>query len=509
MVTQQDVHHKILEHAPVRIFWKDSELRYLGCNTAFARDAGLTDPEELIGKDDHQLPWRDQAERYRADDRMVMESGQSKIRYEEPQTTPDGRTIWLRTSKVPLRDASGKIIGVLGIYDDITQLKELEEQYRQAQKMEAVGQLAGGVAHDFNNLLTAILASTDLLLETLPAYHPGREDALETRKAALRAADLTRQLLAFGRRQVLQPRVLDVNELVDNLGKMLRRLIGEDIDLRTELPPDLGAVRADPGQLEQVIMNLAINARDAMPNGGKLTIETANVLLDDAYVATHTVVLPGPYVMIAGSDTGVGMDAATKARVFEPFFTTMEKGKGTGLGLSTVYGIVKQSGGYVWVYSEPGLGTAFKIYLPRVEGTAEPVLASGSVSQSPRGTETVLLCEDQQEVRSLTHRILVAHGYDVLVAASGEEAVELAQAWPGAIDLLLTDVVMPGMSGPKLVRQLAPIQPAMKVLYVSGYADEAIVRHRVVEPGMAFLQKPFTSDLLARKIREVLEGGRQ
>ncbi|MGH7521911.1 MAG: ATP-binding protein [Gemmatimonadales bacterium] len=389
---------------------------------------------------------------------------------------------------------------------DVTERRSLERQLLQAQKLEAVGRLAGGIAHDFNNLLTAILASTDLLLETLPAYHPARDDALETRKAALRAADLTRQLLAFSRQQVLTPRVLHLNGVVEDIAKLLKRLLGEDIDLRTTLAPDLGAVRADPGQLEQVIMNLAVNARDAMPEGGKLTIETANVSLDETYVAAHTVVVPGPYVMIAMSDTGVGMDDATRARVFEPFFTTKPKGKGTGLGLATVYGIVKQSGGYIWVYSEPGHGATFKIYFPRVDDRLDPADRPTPVEASPRGSETVLLCEDQDEVRSLTHRILVAHGYDVLVAGSGAEALELVEAWPHAIDLLLTDVVMPGMSGRDLARQLAPKYPAMKVLYLSGYPDESIVRHGVLEPGVAFLQKPFTAEILARKLREVLDG---
>ena len=394
--------------------------------------------------------------------------------------------------------------GVVVTARDVTDRRSLERQLLQAQKMEAVGRLAGGVAHDFNNLLTAILASTDLLLESLPAAHPGREDALETRKAALRAAGLTRQLLAFSRQQVLLPQVLDLNEVADNMQKMLKRLLGEDIDLRTSLAPDLGMVRADPGQLEQVIMNLAVNARHAMPDGGKLTIETANVALDEAYGAAHPVVLPGRYVMIAVTDTGAGMDDATRARVFEPFFTTKPKGKGTGLGLATVYGIVKQSGGYVWAYSEPGHGATFKVYLPRVHEPAASARTTAVAKASLRGSETILLCEDQEEVRNLTQRILQAQGYDTLVAGSGEEALLIADAWPQPIHLLLTDVVMPGMSGRELALRLAPGHATMKVLYLSGYTDDSIVRHGVLEPGVAFLQKPFTAELLARKIREVL-----
>jgi len=396
-------------------------------------------------------------------------------------------------------------------YRDVTDRKRAEESLRVAderlrgvQKMEAVGRLAAGVAHDFNNLLTAILGSTDLLLESLPADHPGHEDALETRRAAMRAADLTRQLLAFSRQQVLAPRVLDVNDVVRDVERLLRRLIGEDVELRIVPASGLAAVQADASQLEQVLVNLAVNARDAMPRGGILTIQTANVVLDDAYVASQPLVTAGDYVMIAVSDTGTGMDADTRARVFEPFFTTKERGKGTGLGLATAYGIVKQSGGYIWVYSELGIGTTFKVYLPRVVGPAEP-LATTPVATGPlRGSETILVVEDQAEVRTLIRKMLEARGYRVLTAEHGPAALQIAALHSGPIHLLLSDVVMPGMSGRELSLTLSATRTTMRTLYLSGYTDESIVHHGVLAAGVAFLQKPFTADGLAQKVREVL-----
>jgi CheY-like chemotaxis protein len=331
-------------------------------------------------------------------------------------------------------------------------------------------------------------------------------EAREIHDAALRAADLTQQLLAFSRQQVLAPKVLDLNEVVAGMDRLLRRLIGEDIDLRTSLAPVLGAVRADVSQLEQVIVNLAVNARDAMPQGGKLTIETTNAQIDEVYARQHGVqAAAGPYVVLAVSDTGSGMDAQTKARLFEPFFTTKPAGKGTGLGLATVYGIVKQSGGLVWVYSEIGHGTTFKVYLPRVGGAIESVRPRRQDGASLRGTETILVVEDQAEVRTLTRKVLEGRGYSVLVAAGGSEARGVAERHRGPIHLLLTDVIMPDMSGGEVARQLAQPRPETKVLYLSGYTDEAIVRHGVLEPGMAFLQKPFTPDALAVKVREVLD----
>jgi CheY-like chemotaxis protein len=370
--------------------------------------------------------------------------------------------------------------------------------------MEAVGRLAGGVAHDFNNLLTVIISYTDLLLEDLDRDDPKREDVTAVRKAAEGAAALTHQLLAFSRKQVLQPKVLDLNATVASTEKLLRRLIGEDIRLVAKLGSSLGRVKADPGQIEQVIMNLAVNARDARPAGGQLTIETADVAMDEAYVRGHPTAEPGRYVMLAVSDTGIGMDEQTKAHIFEPFFTTKELGKGTGLGLATVYGIVKQSGGFIWLYSEPGQGTSFKIYLPLVEESAQRH-AMPAVAKLPRGTETILVVEDAPAVRTVIRQVLERQGYTVLEAPNGEAAFALATKHHGPIHLLLTDVVMPGVNGRQLSEQLARPRPDMLVLFTSGYTDDSVVRHGILESGIAYLQKPFTPDGLARKVREVLD----
>jgi two-component system, cell cycle sensor histidine kinase and response regulator CckA len=391
---------------------------------------------------------------------------------------------------------------------DVTERRLLEEQLRQSQKMEAVGQLAGGIAHDFNNLLTVITGYSDLTLRRLDKESPFRSSLEEIKKAGERAASLTRQLLAFSRKQVLQPKVLQLNAIVADVDKMLRRLIGEDIDPLTLLEPSLGQIKADPGQIEQVILNLAVNARDAMPQGGKLTIETDNVYLDNQYARRHTAIQPGQYVMLAVSDTGCGIDAETQMRIFEPFFTTKEQGKGTGLGLSTVYGIVKQSGGHLWVYSEVGKGTTFKIYLPRVDGVNERDEARDTMAKLPQGRETVLLTEDEEQVRQMIQMILEMNGYHVLAASGGEEALALYKQHEGQIDLIITDVVMPQMSGRELAQSLEVLHPGIKVLYMSGYTDDAIVRHGLLDQEIAFLQKPFTPDALMRKVREVLDAPR-
>ena len=392
----------------------------------------------------------------------------------------------------------------LVLAQDITERRVLENQLRQAQKMEAVGRLAGGVAHDFNNLLTAIIGYADLLSVGSLREPACQNDLDEIRKAAERASSLTRQLLAFSRQQILQPRVLDLNQVVSDMGNLLHRLIGEHIELRTSPAIRLDPVHVDAGQIEQVILNLALNARDAMPRGGKLTIETANVHLDDAYARGHVAVKTGPYVMLAVSDTGVGMSAETQARLFEPFFTTKELGKGTGLGLSTVYGIVKQSGGNIWAYSVLGKGTTFKVYLPRADGPAEPA-TSQVVASTTGGSETILLVEDDEVVRKLAHEVLGRKGYRIISTGMIEEALEIAESQQNPIHLVLTDVVMPGMSGGELVTRIQLLRPEIKVLFMSGYADHAVVHHGVIEAGMFFLQKPFTPTLLAQKVREVLE----
>ena len=502
-LTESEAHYRVLfERHPNPLWVYDLETAaFLAVNDAAVQHYGYS-RAEFLGMTLEGIRPPEDVERLRTHrstvDEGLVEAGEWRHR------TKDGTIIEVDIARHTLTFAGRP--AALAIARDITQRKSLEAQLLQAQKMEAVGQLAGGVAHDFNNLLTVILGSADLLLDTLGPDHPEREEAEEIRKAGLRAADLTRQLLAFSRQQVLAPQVLDLNEVVATMDKILRRVIGEDIDLRTVPSRDLRAVRADPGQFEQVVMNLAVNARDAMPSGGKLTIETANVELDEAYAREHAVELkPGHYVMLAVSDTGIGMDVATQARIFEPFFTTKAKGKGTGLGLATVYGIVKQSGGHIWVYSEPGHGTTFKIYLPRVEDAAAPAKATPASIPSLRGSETILLVEDQEEVRRLARRVLEARGYAVLVAASGAEALQVAAAHTGPIHLLATDVIMPGMSGREVGLRLAPARPETKVLYLSGYADESIVHHGVLEPGIAFLQKPFTAEALGRKVREVLD----
>jgi two-component system cell cycle sensor histidine kinase/response regulator CckA len=459
--------------------------------------------EEIIGQSTSTNARLDCPEELKALKRV--RAGEHIPPFETVRRRKDGKQIHVSVSISPIRDDDGRIVGASAISRDISERKRLEEQVRQAQKMEAIGRLAGGVAHDFNNLLTIISGYTDMVLTTLGPDSPMSGSLTEVQRAGERAASLTRQLLAFSRQQVLEPRVLDLNAIVTDTEKMLRRLIGEDVSLTTVLAPALGRIKADRGQLEQVIVNLVVNARDAMPNGGKVTIETANVDLDQACFRTRPEVQPGSYIVMAVSDTGHGMDEATKARIFEPFFTTKGLGKGTGLGLATVYGIVKQSGGCIYVYSEPGLGSTFKVYLPSVEDK----ISSGKSSQGSKvpllGKETILLVEDEAAVRAVTRHALQSFGYTVLEARDGPEAIRICQEYKPIIHLLVSDVVMPEMGGRHLAERLATMIPRLKVLYLSGYTDDAIVRHGTLQEGTAFLQKPFTPKALANKVREVLD----
>ena len=627
---QQSLVNTLMENVPDSIYFKDAASRFIRINHSLARLFGLSDPAEAVGKTDFDFFSEEHARAASETERRIMDTGEPVVNEEEMETWPDRPSTWVSSTKMPLRDAAGAIIGTFGIsrditrrkeaeealrrseaehrglvehaplgiyrstpdgrllsvnrafvvmlgYDsaqevlglkmspdlyadgeerdrliaqvtehdeaktevqwrrkddslitvqlnvrivrgptgevecfeglveDVTQQRSLENQFRQAQRLEAVGRLAGGVAHDFNNVLTAITGYSELLLDEFEPGDRKRQDVEEIRAAAQRAAGLTRQLLAFSRKQVLQTRVLDLNAVIRTLEKMLQRLIGEDVKLEVSLSSALGAVRADPGQLEQVIMNLTVNSRDAMPRGGQLTIETANADLDETYAREHAGASPGRYVMLAVSDTGVGMDAETQSHIFEPFFTTKEQSTGTGLGLATVYGIVKQSGGYVWVYSEPGGGATFKIYLPRVEEPVEAPALGAAARPAAGGCETVLLAEDDPSVRAIVAEVLTLRGYRVLPVPDGQTALETARAEPGDIQLLVTDLIMPGMTGRELAEALARDRPHLRVLYMSGYTDDAVVRHGVLEEGMPYLQKPFTPQALASKVREVLD----
>jgi two-component system cell cycle sensor histidine kinase/response regulator CckA len=503
----------ILESIDVGFFENDLAGNFTFVNDVSCRRLGHS-REELIGMNNRQVTDEATAKKMYEFYSTLYRTGNPIKGLEMEVIRKDGTKIIYDISASLIRDSEGKPTGFRGISRDITERKQaeeeraaLQEQLRQSQKMEAVGKLAGGIAHDFNNLLTVITGYSDLILRGLDPNDPIKGDIEEIKMSAEKAASLTQQLLAFSRKQVLQPKVLDLNAHVSSMDKMLRRMIGEDIELVTLLAKDLGRIKADPGQIEQVILNLAINAKYAMPNGGKLTIETANMILDENYSHSRIGVTPGHYVMLSVSDNGVGMTPEIKDRIFEPFFTTKEKGKGTGLGLSTVYGIIQQSGGNIWVYSEPGVGTTFKIYLPMIEEGTESLRPTSVLTKSIQGFETILLVEDEEMVRKLARTVLQKNGYTVLEASNGEEALRMVQEQNGdPIHLVVTDVVMPGMSGRQLAERLVSLWPEMKVLYMSGYTDDAIVHHGVLTAGIAYIQKPFSPDALVFKVREVLDG---
>ena len=516
LLAQEEFLRAVVENSPHAIFVKDSEGRYTLVNKAVADLYGRP-AEKIIGMTEADFGGNEEEVRtFLEDDRHVIETLTPKFISDEQLTNPKtGEIRSFQTIKVPLRLPGSNAVQILGIATDTTDRKraehalaESEQQLRQSQKLEAVGQLAGGIAHDFNNLLTVIMGYCDLLLQS-PLENPDREKLAEINNAADRASALTRQLLAFSRKQMLKPEIINPNSLIEGTGKMLRRLIGVDIEVLTSLQDEVGRISADPGQVEQVLINLVVNARDAMPQGGTITIETANVTLDEAYADLHLAVRPGAYVMIAVSDTGMGMDATTRKHLFEPFFTTKEVGKGTGLGLSMVYGIVKQSGGNIWVYSEPGRGTTFKIYLPLVhDEILESVSTAEAMSLSTPATETILLVEDEEMVRNLTLKVLEERGYQVLAAQNGEEALEISNSHVGPIDILITDVVMPRMNGRQIAESINCLRPGIPVLFMSGYTDEAVVHHGMIDPGTNFIEKPFTIDGLALKVMDVLAESR-
>ena len=490
-----------IEHAAEGVVVTDAKADIQYVNPAFSTMTGYS-RNDVLGKNTRILKSGKHDAAFYATIWTTIHAGQV-WRGEIINRRKDGSLYTEKMSITPVQNEQGEMTHIVAMKEDITARKLLEDQFRQAQKMEAVGRLAAGVAHDFNNLLTVIIGYSDLMLDQFVTSDPRRTYATEIKFAGERAEGLTRQLLAFSRQQVLDPHVLDLNALVTNLTKMLRRLIGEDLELFFEEGPLPHMIKADPGQIEQVLLNLAVNSRDAMPHGGKLTIETADVQLDEAYRDAHFSMPVGSYVMLAISDTGCGMDKDVQAHIFEPFFTTKEQGKGTGLGLATVHGIVEQSGGHIWVYSELGRGTTFKIYLPTVKGTPE----AAEIRAVPAGgSETVLLVEDDASLRKLARMILAAQGgYKVLESAGGKEAQMLAGQYKDRIDLLLTDVVMPGMGGRELSEKLATLRPEMKIMFMSGYTDDTVVRHGVLEVGTAYVQKPFTSESLLRKVRDALD----
>jgi PAS domain S-box-containing protein len=485
-------HHDFASH---HLTWSDETYRIFGyvpegAAVSFDFFIGRVHPEDRAAVIRAVKEARASGKPYRADHRIIR---------------PDGSERLVQQRAKVITDNQGRAVRMVGTIQDITEVRHLEDQLRHSQKLEAVGRLAGGIAHDFNNVLTAINGYSDLTLERLPLQDSIRPNIEEIRRAGERAASLTQQLLAFSRKQVMQPRVINLNTILAEIDNMLRRLLGEDIQLQVRLAPDLGQLKADPGQIEQVILNLAVNARDAMPDGGQLTLETSNTTLDDEYARMHEAVVPGRYVLFTVTDSGCGMDSATQSRIFEPFFTTKEQGKGTGLGLATVYGIVQQSGGSVWVHSELGQGSTFKIYLPVCRDSAEAAGPASAGGRSLTGTETVLVVEDEPAVRTFVRLVLAGNDYHVLEATNGKQALEVSQHHPGEIQLMVADVVMPEMGGQRLAAKLAALRPRMKVLYLSGYTENAIVRHGILNSKSTFLRKPFTVEALLQKVRQALD----
>lgn len=488
----------IIEKTPAVLWTTDTDLRFTSSVGAGLEHLGLK-PNQMVGSTIYDY--------FRSDDPdfPAIAAHRKALAGEAVSYEMEWKNRGFESHVQPLRDADGEVVGVIGVGLDITDRKHLADQLRQSQKMQAVGQLAGGVAHDFNNLLMVVKGHAEILLNRMQSGSPLRNNVEQVDKAADRAAALTRQLLAFSRMQVLQARVLDLNEVVGGMTKMFSRVIGENIELTFVPGAKLGRVKADPGQIEQVLLNLVVNARDAMESGGSITIETSNVQLDRDYCAKHHNIEPGPWVMLTVSDTGCGMDAKTQSRIFEPFFTTKAQGKGTGLGLATVYGVVKQSGGFIYVYSEVGHGTTFKVYLPQVTADVDKDVAEKPAA-APTGSETILFVEDEESVRELVREYLSGTGYQVLEACDGVQALEVAVAHKGTIDILVTDVVMPRLSGRELASRITSERPGVKVLFISGYTDDSIFRHGVLEGGVAYLQKPFNLKSIAQKIREVLDG---
>jgi len=497
--------HNLMDSLPDAVFFKDTAHRYLKVNQAKATAMGIADPEQAVGQTAAAFSPMDRALDLEQEEDEILRTGKPVVDKIETFVTADGTEHWLSKTKAPILNDRGEIVSFVGVARDITERKIAEQQLLRAQKMEAIGQLTGGIAHDFNNLLTVILGNLELLEEAVPRDGGLNEWVSLAMRAAARSADLTRRLLAFSRQQVLEPANVDLNATVKGLAGMIARTLGEPIEVRTALAQDLWLTRIDPAQLESALLNLCVNARDAMPSGGRLTIETANVTLDAHYAQRYPDAAPGDYALVAVSDTGTGMPPEVVERVFEPFFTTKEEGKGTGLGLSMVYGFVKQSGGHINIYSELGLGTSVKLHFPRLQGEAASGQAAKAVATAPRGTETILVVEDERDVRETAVMMLESLGYKVLVAENGPAALKILEG-PAAVELLFTDMVMPGgMTGLELAAKVRSLRPGLKVLYTSGYAESAVRDNEQALRDAEWVAKPYVRQRLAERVRKVLD----